>query len=549
MVRAATVFALSAGVALPTIVAAPTAYAATVTRTTTEDDGRLSLGLPGNALWVKVSVLASNAPDAAVLATTDELTSTGYNAWTTDAAIKLPEGTVFGDYPLAVEYRMPGGVVERWTGGSFGYKLHTGVSTAAFDRKTTSYDERNVVLNGTATTWNPATGERTPAAAGTTVTVTLNLRDAYSTPRTTTAQVTTAADGAFSLPVTPDAEITGGSAVVSAATDVDPDNARPLSGVGVEKLTYRITSDTSRYRVNANTDVTVTGRVERLTADGWKGFTGAPVISTGTEPLSYGNGVVDQIGASTTYADGYFSHLARVQYATTGIYTGLRPSVYYGKGNDRPYDIAAIAVPQHFWYSEARMTLDEFGRLTATGRLATNASVSCYDKVDWVALQVSLDNGRTWRNMKSQATQYCSFYQFETWGYDNALYRIYHPETDRFIARTGTPVRLARTPTRIVNVSITPSRPRTGATMTVKGLVQQKVGGVWKAMPGAKVTLVFKPKGDPNWYWTKKDIPTSTTGNFSFRDTNYGDGTWALVLQSKNGFFYSESRTIYVDAI
>ncbi|MEU8763631.1 hypothetical protein [Streptomyces sp. NPDC048659] len=519
-----------------------------MTQTVTLDDGRLTLGLPANALWVKVSVLAPADAGSGTLFTTDELTSTGYNSWTTDAAIKLPEGTAFGDYPLAVEYRMPGGVVERWTGGSFGYKPHTGVESAAFDRKTTSYDQREVVLKGKATTWNPATGERTAAAEGTAVSVTLGLRDAFAATRNTTLTVTTGADGTFSLPVSPDAEITGGSAVVAPAFGIDPDEARQLPGVGVDKLTYRITSDTNKSRATANTDVRVTGRVERLTAEGWKGFAGAPVISTGTEPLSYGTSVVDQIGAGTTDADGFFALAARVQYTTAGVFTGLRPSVYYGQGNDRPYDHAAVAVPQSFWFADTRMSMDEFGRLSVTGRLATNASVSCYDKPDWVALQVSLDNGRTWYNMKSQATPWCSF-DFQTWGYDNALYRVYHPETDRFITRTSNPVRLARTPTRIVNVSLSPSRPRTGSAMTVKALVQQKVNGVWKAMPGAKVTLVFKPKGDPSWYWVKKDVATNSAGNVNFKATNYGDGTWALYLQSKNGFFYSESRTIYVDAL
>lgn len=534
---------------MPAIVAAPSAYAATVSHTVTLDDGRLSLGLPSYALWVKVSVLASTAPDAAVLASTDELTSTSSHTWATDAPIRLPEGTALGDYPVVVDYRLPGGVVEHWTGGTFGYKLHTGVGAVSFDRKTTSYDENKVVLSGSATTWNPATGERTPAAEGTPVKVTLNLRDAYSAVRASTALATTGADGTFSLPFTPNAEITGGSAVVNTtAGDVDPDDARPLPTVGVEQLTYRITSDAGKYRVNAGTDVQVTGRVERLTEDGWTAFAGAPVVSTGTEPLSYDSALRNEIGSATSSADGSFSYPARVQYTTTGLYTGLRPSVYYGKGNDRPYDMAAVAVPQQFSFTQYRMTLDEFGKLSASGVLGSGGT-SCYTKRDWVALQVSLDNGRTWGQMKSgPVADYCS-YSFNVWGYPNALYRIYHPETDRFVAKTSPPVRLARNPTRIVNVTISPSRPRVNTSMTVKGLVQQKVNGVWKAMPGAKLTLVYKPKGDPNWYWVKKDVPTNSYGNFSFRTTNYGDGTWALYLQSKSGFFYSESRTIYVDAL
>ncbi|MEU5987013.1 hypothetical protein [Streptomyces sp. NPDC047434] len=547
-VRAAAVFALSAGVTLPAVVAAPSAYAATVSQTVTQDDGRLTLGLPSYALWVKVSVLASTAPDAAVLASTDELTSTGSSAWTTDAPIRLPEGTAFGDYPLAVDFRLPGGVVEHWTGGTFGYKLHTGVGTVAFDRKTTSYDRRDVVLSGTATTWNPATGERTPAAEGTSVRVTLNLRDAYSATRTATALATTGTDGAFSLPFTPDAEVTGGTAVVDPAAGVDPDAARQLPAVGVEKLTYRITSDTDRFRVLAGTDVRVTGRVERLTGDGWQSFAGAPVVSTGSEPLSYDTALRNEIGSGTSLPDGSFTYQARVQYTTGAVYTGLRPSVYYGKGNDRPYDVAAIAVPQQFAYTQYRMSLDEFGKVTAYGQLG-DGTTYCATKRDWVALQVSLDNGRTWGQLKSAPVgDYCT-YSFDVWGYTDGLYRIYHPETDRFVSKTSTPVRLARNPTRIVNVTISPSRPRTNTQMTVKGLVQQKVNGVWKAMPGAKLTLVFKPKGDPNWYWAKKDVATNSYGNFSFGTTNYGDGTWALFLQSKSGYFYSESRTIYVDAL
>ncbi|WP_370414086.1 hypothetical protein [Streptomyces fradiae] len=530
------------------MIAAPAAYAATVTATTTLDDGRLTLGgLPSNALWVKVSVLASAAEGAAVLAETDELTSTGTYAWTTDAPIKLPEGTALGDYPLRVDYRLPGGLLTQWTGGTFGYKLHTGVSSVVFDRKTTSYDQRDVVLSGKASTWNPATGERTTAAEGTSVKVTLNLKDAYGLPRTKVATATTAADGAFALPVTPDAEITGGSAEVQAATDVDPDNARPLPTVGVEKLTYRITSDTSKYRVNAGTDVTVSGKVERLTTDGWQGFGGAPVVSTGTQPLSYDKVLKDEIGSGTSLQDGTFSYLSRVQYTTTGAYTGLRPSVYWGSGNDRPTDVAKLAVPQQFSYTGLSQTLDQFGQVTMRGTLGTNGS--CYPKPDWVALQVSRDGGRTWGQMTSRAvSDWCS-YEFKVWGYDNALYRIYHPETDRFVTKYSTAVRLSRIPTRIVNVTISPSRPRTSGSMTVKGLVQQKVNGVWKAMPGARLTLYYKPKGDPSWYWAKKDIPTNTYGNFSFSTTNYGDGTWALGWQEKNGYFYSESRTIYVDAL
>ncbi|MEV8628177.1 hypothetical protein [Streptomyces sp. NPDC051079] len=545
--RAATVFALSAGVALPAAVAAPTAYAATVGRTTTLDDGRLTVGLPDDALWIKVSVLASAAPDATVLASTDELSLSAYSAWTTDAPIRLPEGTALGDYPLAVDYRLPGGTVQRWTGGSFGYRLHTGVSAASFDRTTTSYDSRNVVLSGTATTWNPATDTTGPAAEGTPVKVVLNLSDAFSKPRSRTTTVATAADGTFSVPFTADDEITGGTAEVVAATaDTDPGAARRLPAVGVEKLTYRVTSDAGKYRVPAGTDVKVSGRVERLTEEGWQGFAGVPVVTAGTEPYP-STDPVTPLGGGDTASDGSFAYPARVQYATARLYTLPKPSVYFALRTTHVYDTAEIAVPQQLAYSSATMTLDEYGWVKARGRLGTGTRY-CDTKPDWVALQVSLDNGRTFRTLKSGYVDTGCWYDFGTWGYVNAVYRIYHPESDRFVARNSTNVRLSRIPTRIVNVTYSPTQPRVNGKMTVKGVVQQKVNGVWKAMPGARVTLYVKPKGERTWYWAAKNIATGSTGAFSVTTVTYGDGTWGLATQTKAGYFYSESKDFYVDA-
>ncbi|GAA2788555.1 hypothetical protein [Streptomyces showdoensis] len=548
LVRAATVFALSAGVALPAVITAPTAYAATVSRTTTLDDGRLTVdGLPNDALWIKVSVLASAAPDAAVLASTDELTLSAYAAWTTEAPIRLPEGTALGDYPLAVEYRLPGGTVQRWTGGSFGYRLHTGVSAASFDRTTTSYDSRDVVLSGKATTWNPATDTTGPAAEGTTVKVVLNLTDAYARPQSRTLAVATAADGTFTLPVTADDEITGGTAeVVPASTDTDPAAARPLPAVGVEKLKYRVTSDTDRFRVAAGTDVRVSGRVERLTTEGWRSFGGIPVVTVSGEPYPYTK-VITPIGSGTTTADGDFSYPVRAQYSTHRLYTLPKPSVYFDRNATYPSATADIAVPQQFTYAGATMTLDEYGWVKARGRLG-NGSTYCDTKPDWVALQVSLDNGRTFRTLKSGYVDTGCWYDFGAWGYVNAVYRIYHPESDRYVAKNTANVRLSRIETRIVNVTYSPLRPRVNGKMTVKGLVQQKVNGVWKAMPGARLTLYVKPKGDPNWYWAARNIATGSTGAFTVTTANYGDGTWGLGLQSKAGYFYSESRNFYVDA-
>ncbi|MFE4592965.1 hypothetical protein [Streptomyces laurentii] len=551
--RAATVFALSAGLALPALATAPAAYAIdTVTRTTTSDDGRPVVELTDEALWVKVSVLASTAPDAAVLASSDDLSwqngdsATGRgNGWTTAEALKLPEGTQLGDYPVVVEYRLPSGTVQKWTGGTYSYKLHTGVGKLSFDHKTTSYSDRNVVLSGTATTWDPSTGTRTPARAGTKVKVALDLKE--FTYRSVNLTATTGADGSFSLPFTPNAYISGGTAtVVEPAADTDPDVARPVPAVGVEKTSYRISADLNKYRVPKNTDVTVMGEVERLTQDGWKPFAGAQLVTANTSPSDWSATVTGQMGASTAAADGTFRYGARATYATP-VYTFLRPSVYL---TDHPYDQGEIAVPQPITYSNVKMTMTDLGWVRATATVNAGGYQCAGEPV---YLQVSFDNGRTWSNLKYGTMQYASGttcrIDVSNWGYVSATYRLHHYETDYAVNKDSGAVKLSRTETRFSAFSITPSRPRAGSTMTVTGTVQKKTSGTWKALSGAKVTLLFRPKGDKNWYWVTRNVATNTSGKFSFKAKNYGDGTWVMVKQDQAGYFYSESKEKYIDAI
>ncbi|MEU6928256.1 hypothetical protein [Streptomyces sp. NPDC046385] len=533
---------------------APAAHAAeTVTRTVTSDDGRIVVDLTSNALWVKVSVLDSAAPDAAVIASTDELTWQSADqatdrpyGWTTADALKLPAGMPLGDYPVVVEYRLSSGTVQKWTGGTYAHKLHTGVSKLSFDRATTSYDQRSLVLSGAATTWDPNTGARTPAAEGTTVQVSLNLDAGDWT--TTKLTATTGADGTFSLPVTPNAEIRSGTATVVPTDAVtDPNAGFPVPRVGVEKLTYRINADLNKYRVLPGTDVTVSGAVQRLTPDGWVPFEGAPVVAATEQPDIWHYKVPGQIGGQSAAADGGFRFPARPAYAgQRTVYTFLRPSVYF---DGFPADEGQIAALGQVSYTGTRVTLDEFGWVRATARLNGG---SCADEP--LYLQVSLDNGRTWGNLKYGKTRWDNSFSYcavdiGTWGYVNAVYRLHHYESDRYVAKTSGATRLSRVETRFAAFSVSPNRPRTNSYMTVTGTVQKKVGGVWKPHSGARVMLVFRPKGDSQWYWVNRDVPTNAYGKFSFKAKNYGDGSWLVLKQSQNGYFYSESKGKYIDAL
>ncbi|MFF8836354.1 hypothetical protein [Streptomyces sp. NPDC015130] len=536
--RAAAVFALSAGVIAPAVVHAPAAHAdATALSGKTLDDGRYRVTLPANALWIKVSVLASTAPGAAVLASTEALTTDNTN-WDTDAPFALPQGTAFADYPVRVEYRLPGGTTTKATGATYSYRPHVGVTDLSWNRRSTSYDQRQAVLSGRTTSWDPATGARTTAPGGTKVAITLNALDGTS--RVVNATATTLADGTFSVTMTPGGWVSGTATVVTAGTVNDPDDAAHLPSLGVEKLLYRISADVNKYRVLAGTDVRVSGHVERYTPTGWKPFPGAPVVATGTQP--YGSTTTTTLGSATSSATGTFSFNARAQYSTDFVYTALRYSPYFD--DSRPYAKSDIVVPQQFSYSGHTITLDEYGELTATGGFG---SAYCRNGQP-VQLQVSFDAGSTWRVMRSGMTDSGCSYRFTTQGYESALYRIYHPETNELVAKGSTSLKRGRTPTRFSAFTISPTRPTVNGKMTVSGTVQRKVGGIWKPLAGTKLTLLFKPRNESTWYWVTKSVTTDSSGRFNYRATAYGDGSWAMYLNSTGTYFYSDTKAIYIDA-
>ncbi|MFF0556455.1 hypothetical protein [Streptomyces sp. NPDC004266] len=541
--RAAAVLALSAGVTVPAAIHAPAAHADWTNITgITEDSGRYTVTLPSTALWVKVSVLASTAPDAAVLASTEEVTPSG--SWvTTKEPLALPQGTALGDYPVRVDYRLPDETTKQWTGGTYGHHKHVGVGKISFDRPSTDWDHRTVVLSGTTTLWDPSTGERTTAPEGTKVRLSLPVEDSGITHRTLTADALVRADGTFALPVTPNGSLQNGTAtVLTAGTDLDPDRATAVPTFGIDAtVVYRISSNVDRYRVLAGTDVLVTGRVERLTPDGWKPFAGAPVVASGGAQPTFAT-TPTSLGGVTAAADGTFSLNVRPYYGTDAIYTALRPSPYYAN-DSRPYDRNDIAVPQPFSYSSYRITLDEYGKVTATGSLGGN----CYETQP-VVLQYSRDGGRTWGTLRSGTAPYCGGYNLSAWGYTDARYRVHHPVTDQLVAKAGASIHLARYETRFSAFTISPTRPVLNGRMTVSGTVQRKVNGVWKAYPGARLTLYLKPKGDTRWYWVTKSITTNAYGNFSYRATAYEDGYWVMGLQPPAGYFYSETNAKYIDA-
>ncbi|MCW2869457.1 MAG: hypothetical protein JWL99_777 [Streptomyces oryziradicis] len=550
VLRTAAGWFIASAMAVTPLVAAPAAFAANadVTSVSTYGDGTLSVGLnDGDALWIKISVRASATADAPVLASTDALHYDSVRGWLTEQPISLPSGTGYGDYPVDVDYRLPGGTVQHWAGADHGtsglldYRLHTSVTAVSFDRDHTDFDNRTAVLNGTVTTFDPATAISRPADAGTQVRV-----DWPSGAVSTATTVTTAgATGAFAAPVTAKGALSGGgdAVVVGAGPDTTVAEGTSLPALPAETTRYRISADPSATRVHKGTTFTVGGTVQRLTADGWKPFAAAPVVTTTGTPDTTGYTTPGLLGSGTSDSTGTFSYKATV---TTSTYhrTYVKPSAYL---ENSPYAENYVHVPTAGSISGLTASIDQYGQVKASGKLGG----ACIDEP--VALQYS-KNGKTgWSTLVKGTVGYpssgkCAF-SLTAWGYIDGYYRVSHAETDAMLAVNSATKRLHRTDTRFTSFDMTPHNPKASAKFVATGKLQYKSGSTWKGYKGANLVLVFKPKGDNTWYWVVKG-KSGANGSFTFKGDQYGyygDGTWAVYLNADSTHFYSESKTVYVN--
>ncbi|MFE0627210.1 hypothetical protein ACFW3D_09590 [Streptomyces sp. NPDC058864] len=550
VIRSAAVLLLTAGLAAGPLTAVP-AFAddVTVGGLTTGDDGTLAVGLAdGEALWVKVSVRASAAADAPVLASTEDLSFSWQRGWYTDRPVGLPEGTAYGDYPVDVDYRLPGGTVQHWSGaehgaaGLFGYRLHTGVAEARFDREYTDYDHREATLGGTVTTFDPATGTTGPARAGTQVRI---AWDSYGDGDWTDASRTVVTDGsgAFALTVTPGGTFQNGTAtVVAPGSDTAPAAAEDLPDLEVSRTRYRITAQADKERVYAGKTFKVGGTVQRLTPNGWVPFEGAPVVTTMREPDIWDHTVTGVMGEGVSGADGAFSYDAKAAYSTSH-FTYVRPSDYLADADPYRDD---VTVPRTGQLTNVSVSLDAYRWLTVKGRLKPDWT--CADQT--VSLQYSKNGRDGWKNLASAKAEggtagYCPF-TIEARGLPTGYYRAAHAESYTLLPVSSAAVKRSRVETRVTSFDMTPNRPYRNAKLTAKGRLQYKSGSTWKNYKGGKIVVVYRPKGDSSWYWTVKGT-TDSSGRFSLKTKAYGDGTWGVYLAADSKHFSSESKTEYVD--
>jgi hypothetical protein len=282
---------------------------------------------------------------------------------------------------------------------------------------------------------------------------------------------------------------------------------------------------------------TMSGSVQRLSGGAWQPFAGVPVITSSAEPQS--TAVTGVLGRGTTAADGTFSYPATAVRTTTH-WTFVQPTPYLVFTDDSN----VLNVPTPGSITLPGYSIDQYVTVKATGRL--NGADCAYQTLYF---QYS-PNGRTgWLNMNRTTTSpgsrgYCSYAIAANGAYDG-YYRVYHPESTTMLAVTGPVRRLTRTRTAM-SLAMTPSRPYPNAKLTATGVVTQLTAKGWQHYAGAHVVLVYRPKGDSQWYWVVKGYSDSA-GRFTLNTKAYGDGTLAAYLDSDSRHFYSETKQVYVN--
>jgi hypothetical protein len=302
---------------------------------------------------------------------------------------------------------------------------------------------------------------------------------------------------------------------------------------------YRITAAPSSTTVHKGSSFTVRGSVQRLTDSGWQPFAGAPVVTASAAPDVSHNTVSGQLATGTTAADGSFSYPITATRTMT-VHTFLRPSPYLTAAEDSD----TVHVPTAGTLTLPKYTISEFGQVTTTGRL----NGDCSNQTAW--LQYSPNGKSGWQNLAHTTfgytlASYCG-YTLQAYGYYDGYYRVYHAETPQMLAVSGSVHRLKRTRTSM-SIAVTPARPATAnSTLTATGVVTQLTSGTWKHYAKAHVVLVYRPKGDTQWYWVAKGY-TNSAGRYTFHTPAYGDGTWGAYLDTDSTHFYSETKDVNID--
>ncbi|WP_433890999.1 hypothetical protein [Streptomyces sp. CA-111067] len=522
----------------------------TVFSVATKADGTVAVRMNGQVApdWLQINVRATDAADAATLYSTRDVTNGiigGSDYATTSARVVLPAGTPYGSYPIDVDFQLPGGDVQHWSaaghaaGNWLDYRKHASVTSATFDRASTDWDHRTATLTGHVEVLDPVTGAKSPAPAGTSVDVRYQVGWASQWTGTSGEDVTTDADGDFSYTSAPGGDVLGYVQALASADITPGDWAEVRLPVVVSQ--YRITAVPRPAVLYRGDRFAAEGKVERLTADGWKPFAGA-AVDVATRMPDYDQGYPESVITSgAAKADGTYSFPITAKQTTT-LYTYVYPSPYLS-----PVVATSTVSTTAGSITLPKFTIDQDATVKTTGRLNGDCAHQTLD------FQFSPNGTTGWRTIAHTVTGaatggYCSYYIAANGGWDG-WYRVRHAATSQMVTvQTQTP-RLRRTRTQM-SIAVSSTHPAYGTTYTISGVVIQLTGAGWVHENKAHVQLYFRAKGDTLWGGAVGlDAYTDAAGRYSFRMEagRYGSGSWTAALLPDSTHFSTGAGYVTVN--
>jgi hypothetical protein len=486
-------------------------------------------------ITAKLRPLGSAETDAPVATITDFTETYWASPWEGTWSSQPVHLDTLGEYTIDVEATNSGGetTVQR-NAGVLRYQKQPVITNFTVTPTTPDIDDKLVTASGDLLLRDPST-RATEAMPG--ASVDIDLGDSVE------ETVTADDQGHFSLA----REVSeGGWAFAQYRSDLGYATV-PWVQIKPKVAPTRLILDKNSFHLVTNAEMKVTGRLEYRSGSEWKPLAGIPL------ELDYKNSSTSNPTEATTGTGGRFTFVRRVDGDGT-FEVGFPPYPYNAWITRTATADVKVKVTSTSRFTEFTVAQDERAQLDITGivRLAGNG----YGGRIKVDIQRSANGRNGWITKKTVTTGFDEQFIVERLRGDaDGYWRLrYAGDSARdFKGTTSVAVRRVRALTRIIGANATPEPVRKGATLTVKGVLQEAkpasaVGWTsWKAYGGKWVQILFRPKGENTWYLMGR-VGTGRNGSFAKGIKAPVDGTWVPVhLEPDSRHFVGSGAEDYVD--
>ncbi|WP_234354526.1 hypothetical protein [Streptomyces sp. NRRL WC-3618] len=486
-------------------------------------------------ITAKLRPLGSAETDTPVATITDFTETYSASPWEGTWSSQPVHLDTLGEYTIDVEATNSGGeTTVQQNAGVLRYKKQPVITGFTVTPTTPNIEAKLVTASGDLVLRDPST-RATEAMPGASVDV--RLGDSVE------ETVTTDDQGHFSLA----REVSeGGWARAEYRSDLGYAGV-PGVAISPKAAPTRLILDKNSFHLVADAEMKVTGRLEYRSGSVWKPLAGIPL------ELDYKNSSITDATKATTNTAGRFTFVRRV-YGNATFEVGFPPYPYNAWIVRTATADVKVKVTSTSRFTEFTAAQDDRAQLDITG--IVDLSGNYYSGRIKVDIQYSADGRTGWRTKKTVQTGFGQQFIVERLQGDaDGYWRLrYAGDSARdFKGTTSRAVRKVRALTRIISANATPEPVRKGATLTVKGVLQEAkpastVGWTsWKAYGGKWVQILFRPRGENTWY-LMGSVKTGRNGSFAKGIRAPMDGTWVPVhLEPDSRHFDGAGAEDYVD--